>query len=291
MDKILKIRNLKKTYNNNLILDDISFDLNKGEIIGLIGRNGAGKTTLMKSILGLITIDEGTIVFDGQEKYQENKSLMDSIGYLLDCRLFEYLNAYDNLLIQEMYSNIIGTKLEKRKKLEEILEFVELKNDNKKVKDYSFGMKQRLALALALLGDTKLLILDEPFVGLDPVGLEKFKEFILKLNKEKGLTVLISSHQLSEIKDLCERYILIDNKKSFLYNCDESKSVNIKLSYINSEFLDKLKTLDGIQVNKENIEFTYNISTLNKVMELIYNYKLEIIDLNIIQSQLNKFFQ
>lgn len=291
MNSILEVSNLKKSYNNNLILSNVSFHIAQGEIVGLIGRNGAGKTTLMKAILGLIRTDEGEIAYDGNKDYKSNKHLMNSIGYLLDCRFFEYLNAYDNLKIQEMYYGSKLNKVELDKRIIETLNFVELKNDKKKVKDYSFGMKQRLGLALALFHDTKLLILDKPFVGLDPIGIEKFKSFINRISEEKRVSILISSHQLSEIEDMCKRYLIISEKTLANYEDEEVKFFTIVIDNLNDEFIVQLKNLDpDLKINQNAVSFSYDQEKLNIIISAIFKHNLVIQDISVEKNKLSDLF-
>lgn len=155
MEYLLETKNLNKKFKEHTVLEDVSFGIRPGEIIGLVGRNGMGKTTLMKCILGMIKIDSGEILFKGKSQYFSERSKMHEIGYLLDCRLFENMNAYENIKIQEWYRGRHYSKTEEKQVIEDVLHLVDLENDKKKVKQYSFGMKQRLGLALAFFGRYK----------------------------------------------------------------------------------------------------------------------------------------
>lgn len=292
MKNILEVKNLYKSYGDHSVLENINFEIKPGEIIGLIGRNGIGKTTLMKCILGLISIDKGEILFEGNRNYHQVKSCMNRIGYLLDCRLFEYMKAYDNLYIQELYNNSQESKKEISKKIEEVLEFVELKNDTKKVSEYSFGMKQRLGLALALLGDTKLLVLDEPFVGLDPLGVSKFREFINLLSQKKDVAILISSHQLSEIENMCQRYLFISDK-NITKHCDTNdKTIKITVDSFTETFKVNIAALDTHILLKNNchIIFQESAGKLNMVMSMIVQENIKIVDIDVTKSQIADLF-
>ena len=167
MGTILKACNLGKSYGEQEVLTNINFDIQSGDIVRLIGKNGCGKTTLMKMILGFTSLTKGDIQFEGDSNYYTKREALNKIGFLLDCKLFEDFSAYDNLKLFSMYSSVSNKKnLDER--IDKLLTFVGLENSKKPVKSYSFGMKQRLGLALALLDDPEFLILDEPFVGLDP---------------------------------------------------------------------------------------------------------------------------
>ena len=134
MNYLLEVKNINKRFGDHTVLENVSFQIRPGEIVGLVGRNGMGKTTLMKCILGLIKIDSGEISFKGKTGYHTDKAMMDEIGYLLDCKLFENLNAYENIKIQEWYKGERYRKEEEKKVIEDILNLVDLKNDKKKVK-------------------------------------------------------------------------------------------------------------------------------------------------------------
>lgn len=289
MNTLLEVNHLEKSYDGTTILHDLSFKIQKGEIVGLIGKNGSGKTTLMKAILGLITVDSGEIYYQKKGNYTEEKEIMNEIGYLLDCELFEYMNAYDNLFIQEKYKNSEKNKDEITKLIIESLDFVGLENNKKKVKGYSFGMKQRLGLALALMGTPKLLILDEPFVGLDPVGVEKFKQFIYELNQNKNVTVLISSHQLSEIEQMCNRYLFISDKNVVEVNPQFKNQVTIVISKDTAVL--KTNLIDNVELEGKTIKFSYDIILINQILSLIYENGLSIESIQIGDNYIEKLFR
>ncbi len=291
MSCLLEVKNINKKFGEHTVLENVSFQIKSGEIIGLVGRNGMGKTTLMKCILGLVKIDSGKITFRDKTEYFTNKDMMDEIGYLLDCKLFENLNAYENIKIQEWYKGKHYNKKEEKRVIENILNLVDLKNDKKKVKQYSFGMKQRLGLALALMGDTKLLILDEPFVGLDPIGIKTIREFILKVSKEKEMAILISSHQLSEIEGICDRYLFISDRQLTNYKNDERKKIMI---YINEQFPEEL---EGILQDKDSklennrLSFWFDEKVFNSVMECLVRNKVTIKDIELQKRTLDILFK
>lgn len=175
--------------------------------------------------------------------------------------------------------------------IEDILNLVDLKNDKKKVKQYSFGMKQRLGLALALLGDTKLLILDEPFVGLDPVGIQTIREFILKVSRERKMAVLISSHQLSEIEDICERYLFISDRQLTNYKNDDRKKVVI---YTKNQIPKEINNiLPDIECSMDNqtLSFWFDEQLFNSVMEYLVEKKVRIRDIELQKMTLDVLFK
>ena len=291
MSCLLEVKNVNKKFGEHTVLENVSFQMKPGEIIGLVGRNGMGKTTLMKCILGLIKIDSGKITFRGKTEYFTNKAMMDEIGYLLDCKLFENLNAYENIKIQEWYKGKHYNKKEEKRVIENILNLVDLKNDKKKVKQYSFGMKQRLGLALALMGDTKLLILDEPFVGLDPIGIKTIREFIFKVSRERKMAILISSHQLSEIEGICDRYLFISDRQLTNYKNDDRKKIMI---YVNEQFPEEL---EGILQDKDSklennrLSFWFDEKVFNSVIECLVRNKVTIKDIELQKRTLDILFK
>ena len=204
MDTIIKTKDLTKNYGEKKAADQININVQKGDIYGLIVRNGAGKTTLLKMIAGLIYQNSGSIELNFDDKSRKN-----NIGILIESPglMFEF-DGKTNI-------NLKMTALGIRRKgyEEELLELVGLKGVKKKVKEYSLGMKQRLGLALALIGDPELLILDEPSNGMDPQGMQDFRNLIQKLAKEKDITIIISSHILDELAKFATRFGIIDHGK------------------------------------------------------------------------------
>ena len=194
---MLECTNLTKSYKKKCVVDNLSFNVNKGEIFAFLGSNGAGKTTTIKMILGLVGIDNGKV------KIAENIR----IGYSPETPYFPpFLTGYEVL---EYYAGIQKiAKTERKAEIPKLLETVGLENDKTRVKNYSKGMLQRLALAQALLGNPDLLILDEPTAGLDALGRVEIMQLIEKL-KNSGKTIIINSHILNDIERICDRGIII----------------------------------------------------------------------------------
>ena len=208
MTNILKIENLSKSYDKNLVLKNINLDIEEGSIFGLIGPNGAGKSTLMKSILGLVKKDSGSISLYGKEINAKNqKETNKNLGSLIENPSFyDHLTAYDNLdLICDM-KNI------KKDNIDKVLKDVGLfTSKNKKARDFSLGMKQRLGIAIALIGNPKFLILDEPINGLDPYGIEEMRDLFKNIVKNSNTSILISSHILDEIEKISSHIGILKN--------------------------------------------------------------------------------
>lgn len=207
---VLKTYNITKKYGEQLAVDNVNMTIKKGDIYGFIGQNGAGKTTLIRLITGLIHKSGGEIELLGVNEENELNKARTMVGSLIESPSF-YTNmtARENLEVSRLVRNIPGKKC-----IDEVLELVGLKDvEKKKVKNFSLGMRQRLGIANALMGNPKLLILDEPINGLDPMGIVEIRELLKKINKEKDMTILISSHILSELSELATTYGIISNGK------------------------------------------------------------------------------
>lgn len=208
---ILDVRHLQKGYKKSPVLKDVSFQIKQGHILGLIGKNGAGKTTLMKSILGLNTNYQGEIIFHGKKLMPADETMKAEIGSLVDVSFYDDMTAYQNLKVIMMLTKAVPND-EQDKRIHELLSFVGLETSSKKsVRSFSFGMKQRLALAQAIVTKPVLLILDEPFVGLDPIGIEDVKELLRKLCQESKTSIIFSSHQLTEVCDLADDIVILND--------------------------------------------------------------------------------
>ncbi|MCR5593138.1 MAG: ATP-binding cassette domain-containing protein [Saccharofermentans sp.] len=203
---LLVTKDLTKIYKDTKAVDGVNIHIKKGSIYGLIGKNGAGKTTIMKMIAGLATPTSGTFEYTGFEG--STKEAYSRIGALIESPAIEpNLTAYDNLKIKCLAYGI-GDK----NYIKEKLELVGIPNTGKKkAGKFSLGQKQRLGVALALVGDPDFLILDEPINGLDPQGIAEVREMLIKLNAQKGITILISSHILEELSKLATDYAIIDS--------------------------------------------------------------------------------
>lgn len=207
---ILKCENLNKVIKKKKILDNVSFELNEGEILGFIGPNGAGKTTTIKLILGLQSITSGTVKINGFDVKTDFVKAIEKVGAIVENPdFYMYLSGRKNLqLVANMYKNIDN------KRIDEVVKLVGLENRiNDKVSKYSLGMRQRLGIAQAILNRPKLLILDEPTNGLDPEGIKELREFLVKLAHDENMAIFISSHNLAELESFCTRVCIIKNGK------------------------------------------------------------------------------
>ena len=203
---MLEARGLSKTFGGKPALRDVSFRLEKGEIYGLLGHNGAGKSTSLGIILGMVAPDSGEVEIGGISVQRNRGKALRKVGAIFEAPAFyDYMSGWENLKILMGYSGGFDEKA-----AHEVVARVGLtKRITSKVRTYSHGMRQRLALAQALLPEPELLLLDEPTDGLDPEGIKWFRDFILGLREEKGMTVLFNSHLLAEVEIMCDRVAIL----------------------------------------------------------------------------------
>ncbi|WP_183581402.1 ABC transporter ATP-binding protein [Paenibacillus rhizosphaerae] len=211
---VLEVLNVSKKAGTRTLVDQVSFSIQAGGVCGFVGPNGAGKTTLIRMITGLIKPGDGSIRIDGTDVGRERVKALSRVGAIVESPIFfPYMSGRDNLLnLVRLHPNVPGT--ERRARVEEALSIVGLsERGSDKVKTYSLGMKQRLGIAQALLGDPRLIILDEPANGLDPMGIRELRQLIQRLNQERGITFLVSSHLLDELQRICSRFVIIKEGK------------------------------------------------------------------------------
>jgi len=250
---VLEVVDVHKKLGKRNIINGISFSVKQGEIFGFLGPNGAGKTTTIRMLVGLISPDKGSISIMGHDLKKETEKALSKIGAVVENpELYTYLSGKENLM------QIARIRKGSIKDVEEIITLVGLENRiNDKVRKYSLGMKQRLGLAAALLSNPRLLILDEPTNGLDPSGILDFREIVKKAAQERGTSVFISSHILSEIQMLCDTVAFINDgviKAIESIRDDSSENLEIvKLVVKNPENIEQiLKSLDCIYALYQN---------------------------------------
>jgi ABC-2 type transport system ATP-binding protein len=210
---MLEIESLHKRFGRKAALEDVTFRVERGEIHGLLGHNGAGKSTTLGIILGMVAPDAGRVRIDGCDVQRDRAGALRKVGAIFEAPAFyDYLSGWDNLRILAGYSGRFDPTAAR-----DVVERVGLgKRIHSKVGTYSHGMRQRLALAQSLLPEPQVLLLDEPTDGLDPEGIKWFRDFILGLRAERGITVLFNSHLLAEVEQMCDRVtILRDGRRVF----------------------------------------------------------------------------
>ena len=278
---IIETKDLTKSFGSKLAVNHVNMHVQKGDIYGFIGRNGAGKTTAMKLILGLIKANEGSV-----ELYGSDKNLDVSrrkIGSLIETpALYRNASAYENL---KRYSILFGGTEED---IKEILDFVGLADTGKKkAGSFSLGMKQRLGIGIALLGNPEIMILDEPINGLDPAGIKEIRDTIIRLNKEKGVTFLISSHLLDELAKIVTRYGIIAEGElveeltadELMAKCEDKLKIKVSNVKKAETVLKKAKLLDRYESTTEYIIMYNNFDKASEINKLLIENKIEVSEL------------
>ncbi len=265
---MLEVKNISKYFDKIKAVQNLSFEVNKGEILGLLGENGAGKTTTFRMILGLIKPNEGTITLDGNPI---DYSQTDKIGFTTEERsLLPSLTVKEQMLfygnLKSMDNNKIINTTKKYLKIFEMEEYL-----NVKIKELSKGNKQKIQFISSIINEPKLLILDEPFTGLDPINVKLMKDCIYEL-KEKGTIIIFSSHQMEYIEEFCEKIIILNKGKTIVNNTVENIKNEYKKQYIKvigNIDIDKLKEINYIEkIEKTNKEYLIKIKEEDKIKDL-----------------------
>nr|WP_317360229.1 ATP-binding cassette domain-containing protein [uncultured Tyzzerella sp.] len=296
MKDVVILNNISKNYKENEIVNNINICLKKGSIYGLLGRNGAGKTTIMKMILGLTKANSGTISVLGKDPIVE-KSVLKKVGCMIETPgFYPNLTGTENL---EIFARLRNLPISRVK---EVLEFVNLSyNDKKLFSKYSLGMKQRLAIANAIIHKPEVLILDEPSNGLDPIGISELRNFLKNL-ANSGVSIMVSSHILSEIEVLSD-YIGILHNKTIIENIDLSNWNNKTSSSLKLNINDNLKCMniltEKLNLQKDNFELIDNniliLSNLcieeNDIIKVLISNNIKINEIEKIQLNLEEYFK
>lgn len=265
---LLKVQNLKKSYGNIDAVNDISFVVEKGEILGLLGPNGAGKSTAISMISTLFQPDSGDILFKGNSIIKKPRLIQEQLGIVpQDIALYQNMNGYENLKFWGQAYGLKGSKLKERiMAVSEIISISDRLKD--KVKTYSGGMKRRLNIGVSLLHEPELLIMDEPTVGIDPQSRNHILDTVKKLNQQ-GLTIIYTSHYMEEVEDLCRRIAIMDEGKIIASGSKEElfnivsgqKKVKISFDMIMPDLVESINEIayvDNLHVDGETICFSIN---------------------------------
>lgn len=251
MPPLVQVNHLSKKFSDFKAVDDLSFTVNEGDVYGFLGQNGAGKSTSIRMMLSLIRPDSGEISIFGKSLFTHRREILAQTGAIIERPdMYKFLSAFDNLSI---FSRMSG-KRRSRPELMNMLGFVGLAGREKdKVKTFSQGMKQRLGIAIALIHDPRLVILDEPTNGLDPQGIADMRNLIIDLSRKQGRTVIVSSHLLSEIELMANRMIIIDKGKKIVEG-EVSALLDPSLTVV------RIETTDVGKAKQELSRLNYNIS-------------------------------
>ena len=297
MEYVLQTFDICKSYKNKNVLNKVNMNIEKGDIYGFVGENGSGKTTIIRLITGLIHPNSGTFkLFGVDNTSSEIKQARSQIGAVVETpSIYKNMSAYENL---KMQAEIIGGISEER--IKEVIEEVGLGyvyNDKKHADDYSLGMRQRLGIAMCLLGDVKFIILDEPMNGLDPQGIIEVRELILKLNKEKNITFLISSHILTELSLVASKYGII-SKGKLIKEITASEFLNANRKNLTLVVDDTVKLIEILskEFDQKDVEIKNNLITIygdfniNDLLSKIISNDINIINIKTNESNIEDYY-
>ncbi len=278
-EPILKVEALSKRYGKHTAVNNVSFDIKPGEIVGLLGHNGAGKSTLIKCLMGVISSYSGGITVMGKDIRKKHWILRKNVGFLLEPVFCDYLSARENLKLLDAVGGDPDPD-----RVEEVLEIVSLKTAaKKKVGEFSFGMRQRLGLAQVLLTQPKLIVLDEPTVGLDPMGVEIIKDILVQCSRQ-GVAVLFSSHQLNDVLDICHRTIVMKQGNVVFDGLAEKlnrKSYTLRLAEPVGKHEKALGQMNPELTVEENLIRFSDPDAVRLVLNYLAQQNLEVVDLDI----------
>ncbi len=282
-ETIIKVEHLAKRFGTFEAVKDVSFSVNRGDVFGFLGPNGAGKSTTIRCLLSLITPDAGSIELFGKSFKTNRSAILSNIGSIIEKPdFYKYLSAQKNL---EIFARVSGADVSK-KEIQEMLEFVGLGDRGKhKLGGFSHGMKQRLGIAQTLLHKPDLIILDEPTTGLDPQGIVEIRNLILRLKNEQHKTILLSSHQLSEIELIANRMVIINQGRSIvegsvsdLLNTQELLvRIEVDNATASAELLQKAYPETIFKINSESeLEVTFVKELVPELARLLVNNNMNV---------------
>ena len=297
MDYILRTVGVSKSYRSNRVLNKVNMNIERGDIYGFVGENGSGKTTIIRLITGLISADEGYIeLFGVSSTSKKITEARKKLGAIVESpSIYKNMSAYENLSMQ---STILGIKNEE--KIKEVLSDVglfDLYQNKKKAGDFSLGMRQRLGIAMALLGDPEFIILDEPMNGLDPAGIVEIRELILKLNTERNITFLISSHILNELSLVANKYGIISHgnllkeitSEELEYQCRPTTVIETNDPQALWDLLSTKIPEEDLFRNVSGVRIVGNLQ-LNDLLKEILDANIEILSVNCTKTNIESYY-
>ena len=293
---VLEVSGLTKKFKERVAVDNVSFEIIEGEIFGLIGPNGAGKTTIIRMITGLAKPTSGEVFIDGISLQKHYEKAIAKLGGIIETPdLYSYMSGMENLkFFASLYPDIT------QQKIDSVVKLVGMeKRIHDRVKNYSLGMKQRVGIAQALLHDPKILILDEPTNGLDPNGIRDMRKFLIGLARKKHISILVSSHILSEMEQLCDTVAIINNGKilevktleQIKRGLQDGQKVCIKVDYPN--YAGKLVILNyrvPVNLAGKTIMFNMDDSKIPEVTTMLMKEGISIFGINTITKSLEEVF-
>ncbi len=282
MNKIIAVNHLTKHFGDIKAVDDLSFTVEAGQVYGFLGQNGAGKSTTIRMLLTLIKPTSGTIEIFGMDLFKHRKEILQQVGAIIERPdLYKYLTALENLRI---FAAMSGVKVSEKKLMEQLYRVGLAERAGSKVKTYSQGMKQRLGIAIALVHDPGLIILDEPTNGLDPQGIADVRNLILRLSGEMKKTMLISSHLLSEMELIADSMLIIDKGKKLVEG-------RVNDLFDPSETIVELRTLDDaaafVKLTQSPLQLLVRERTEDGVMLKVHKKEVPRVMKEIMQLDIN----
>lgn len=254
-EPVISLRNVTKRIGSKTIIDNVSFDVPRGEVFGFLGPNGAGKTTTIRMMVGLMSITKGEILVKGKNIKSEFEQAIRHVGAIVENpEMYKFLSGYHNLV---HYARMVPGVTKER--INEVIKLVKLENRiHDKVKKYSLGMRQRLGVAQAMLHRPSLLILDEPTNGLDPAGIRELRDYLRYLTRVEGVAVIVSSHLLSEMELMCDRVAILQQGKlvdiksiqDFMGSNDKAQTYLIEATPVDKAIM-AIRVIDGVREVKE----------------------------------------
>ncbi|SUM58498.1 ABC transporter family protein [Staphylococcus microti] len=288
---VVETQNVSKKFGSFQAVQDLNIRIPEGQICGFLGPNGSGKTTTIRMLLGLAKPTDGHVKLFDMALEDHKQEILNQVGALVDSPSFyDHLTGYENLKIMQYIHN------NRENEIENVLEIVELTHAaHKKVKDYSLGMKQRLGIAIALMNNPKLIILDEPTNGLDPSGIKKMRELLMKLVEERGISIIVSSHNLFEIEQMCS-YVCVINSGKLLFQ-GEMQTLLSEYNQDNVYFMtgdnEKAQSLlDGFNtsIQNERLHVQAHRNDIPKINKTLVGHDVDIYEIYHEKSSLEDIF-
>ena len=301
--KKIQVQNLTKRFDDRLVLDNVSFSIERGEIFGLIGPNGAGKTTVLMIIIGLLKANHGQVLIDGKTIEEDSIDYKKKIGFVpQELAILEELTVFDNLEYFGGYYGLFGSVLKERIRI--VLEQVGLKDHQKeKVKKLSGGFKRRLNIALALVHEPEILILDEPTVGIDTASRSEIFALIKRMSQEQQVTVIFTSHYMGEIEQLCEQIFIMDQGKKVSQGTkQEIKSlfmdgnmIQVKFEFLTPLLINELKLVVGVKelmlkADEKLVLLVDSTFQLDALIQLCHQQHVKLIEIHFEKPSLEEVF-
>ncbi|WP_339208357.1 ABC transporter ATP-binding protein [Paenibacillus sp. FSL K6-3182] len=294
-EAVLKLRNVTKSIGGRKFVDNLSFDIPAGEVFGFLGPNGAGKTTTIRMIVGLISMSKGEALIKGVSVREHFELAMTHVGAIVENpEMYKFLTGYQNLVhFARRHKGIT------KERINEVVKLLGLQNRiHEKVKRYSLGMRQRLGVAQAILHRPSLLILDEPTNGLDPAGIRELRDYLRKLTREEGISVIVSSHLLSEMELMCDRVAIIQAGKLIdIRSLQETRdSIQSKIVIEVGDLLAAQQLLSAIfdatriTVKGNQLEIAADKAAIPDITRLLVSSEIDVLGIQVAQKSLEEQF-